>query len=109
MRSLVGAAGVVMLLVGCRQPCYQLCEVRADAFGECLEPWYLSWTAFEVDSRDEYVEVCRAATDAERTHLSRVARSELDEACETVIDAHESAADCDAQWEVFEESVDLVP
>lgn len=106
-RAAVLAAGTLM--VGCKQPCYRLCEERAEAFGACLEPWYLSWGAFEVDSKDEYVQLCEQATDAERLHLSKVARAQLDDACDVARDAHRVAADCDAQWAAFEASAESVP
>ena len=109
MRRAVFVALVGAVSSGCTQPCYRLCEERADAFEECFEPWYLSWQSFEVDGRTEYVEVCFDAADAERNHLNRVLRREFDDGCQAALDAHRQAEDCDTHWEVFSESEDYVP
>lgn len=100
----------LLWLGGCgASPCEQLCEVRAAAFAECLEPWQYDWESFHAGSEERYVEQCLQATEASEQAASAGERVYLDEACEIAMSAHASAPDCDAQLEAWEESAGSVP
>lgn len=103
-------AWVAVVLAACGgAPCERLCDVRADAFEACLEPWDLEWDDLNAGSRDKYAEACVAATDAEVGAATDYEADVLQDACRDAIDAHKAASDCDGQWAAWEASAGVVP